>query len=117
VPIVAKSIRGRSAGATRLRLDAGEPVTLRDLIRNPDDRGRPLRCVPLVVQRDGGTVMLPADDEAVRRNDRMLLCGTERGKRLLEASVKNGYVLHYLLTGVDPPRGYVFRWVAERSTR
>jgi Trk K+ transport system NAD-binding subunit len=111
------SVCGADALALCERLDAGEPVTLRDLVRNPDDRERSLRCVPLVVQRSGGTHMLPADDEPVRRDDQILLCGTERSKRLLEASVNNGYTLHYLLTGVDPPRGYVFRWVAERSTR
>lgn len=108
------SVRGSDARALCERLETGDRVSLGDLIRNPDDRNSSLKCVALVVQRTGGVVTLPSEDELVERDDVILLCGTERSKRLLEASVNNGYTLHYLLTGNDPPRSYFFSWVAQR---
>lgn len=94
------------------RLDSGERILLRDVTRNPDDRNGSLRCVPLVMKRAGALVILPTGDEPLQPEDVILLCGTERSKRLLGASVNNRYTLHYLLTGIDPPRGYVFKWIA-----
>jgi Trk K+ transport system NAD-binding subunit len=108
------SVCSADASALCARLDAGDSILLRDLIRNPDDLDTSLPCVPLVMQRPGGLVMLPPGDEPVERDDVILLCGTERSKRLLEASVNNDYTLNYLLTGDDPPRGYIFNWVAQR---
>jgi len=108
------SVCSADAEALCERLDGGDRIFLGDLIRNPDDRDRSLNCVPLVVQHADALVMLPPDDELVEYDDVILLCGTERSKRLLEASVNNGYTLHYLLTGNDPPQSYSFSWVAQR---
>lgn len=111
------SVCPADAAALCDRLAAGDPVRLQDVVRDPVDLEKSLRCAPLVLQRDGDPIMLPADDEPLQQDDVILLCGTERSKRLLEASVNNRYTLHYLLTGVDPPRGYVFDWVTQRSSR
>lgn len=105
---------GSNAGALCEILDAGECVTLRDLIRSPEDSERLLQCVPLVLQRGESVKMLPDLDERVACGDAVLLCGTERSERLLLANVNNRYTLHYLLFGVDPPRGYLFTWIDRR---
>lgn len=98
------------------RLNVEESVSLDALIRNPDDLRTSLRCTPLAILRDGKTTMLPAASEMVRRNDIILFCGTELSKRILEANLNNWYTLEYLLTGVDPPRGFFFAWLAARHS-
>ena len=95
-------------------LDAGRSLTLGDLVRDPYDRTGCLSCVPLAIQRERETLMLPGDGEAVRRGDEILLCGTHRSEMLLAATLNNAYTLHYLITGTEAPRGYFFRWLARR---
>ena len=110
------ALHNNEAKALCERLDTGDRVRLRDLFRNPIDLDASLQCVPLVVQRGSRLMMLPTDDERVERNDVILFCGTERSKRLLQANVNNHYTLRYLLTGIDPPRGYFFAWIARRRS-
>ena len=95
-------------------LDAGKELTLGDLIRNPDNLDGSLACVPLAVRRGGELLMLPDDTEPVLPKDGILFCGTERSERLLRATLNNHYTLHYLTTGVEAPRGYLFQWIAQR---
>jgi len=95
-------------------VDAGGALRLSDLIRNPSDLGRSLSCVPLMIERAGVRIVLPSDAEAVAHGDELLFCGTERSERLLAASLNNPYTLRYLVTAEDPPRGYVFGWLARR---
>lgn len=92
-------------------LEAGAAISLGDLLRDPRDRRLQLHTVPLVVRSDAGAIYLPARDYQLRRNDRILLCGTEPAHRLLEATVHNEYTLYYLVTGREKPRAYWMRWL------
>ena len=98
-------------------LAAGGRLRLGDLIRRPDDYDTTLPCVPLVIQREGESLMLPSDDEPVRPGDRIIFCGTESCDALLAATLNNPYTLHYVTTGEDAPRGYVFTWLGRRMRR
>ncbi|GAB4354619.1 MAG: hypothetical protein Kow0060_05860 [Methylohalobius crimeensis] len=86
-------------------------ISLGDLLRDPRDRRVSLHTVPLVVRSDDGVTYMPAKSFRLRRNDRVLLCGTEAAHRMLEATVHNEYTLYYLVTGRDKPRAYWMRWL------
>ncbi len=90
---------------------------LGDLIRDPNDLDGNLACVPLVIRRGGELLMLPENTEAVLPGDGILFCGTEHSERLLRASLNNPYTLHYLISGEEAPRGYVFQWIAGWASR
>jgi voltage-gated potassium channel len=98
-------VREEASAVTEF-LDAGKHLMLGDLIR-----------VPLVIRRGGEILMLPDDTETVLYGDRILFCGTERSEKRFRSTLNNPYTLHYLLTGQAAPRGYVFQWLARRSTQ
>ena len=104
----------RQAGAVVERLRRGLHLTLGEMRRDPHDLQGSLPCMPLSIVRGERQIMLPADRESLRIGDRLLFCGTERGERLLEASMNNAYTLEYLVNGEDRPRGYFFRWLDGR---
>ncbi len=104
----------REAAAATELLNDGIPVTLLDLTRNPLDRQRTLDCVPLMLQREGECIMLPSDWQTVRLGDEIVYCGTERSEQLLLANLNNPYTLKFLVSGIDPPRGYFFNWLDQR---
>ena len=97
--------------------DAERSLTLGDLIRDPHDLNASLDCVPLAIQRKAERIMLPVNDQPVYRGDEILFCGTERSEMLLTATLNNPYTLYYLVTGMEAPRGYFFRWLARRRKK
>jgi Trk K+ transport system NAD-binding subunit len=90
-------------------------VHLRDLLRDPGRREVALDALPLVVARGDESIMLPDDDLVIEPGDRLLLCGTRRARHRLHAALRNPYTLHFLTTGEEVPRGWFFRWLAQRG--
>ena len=89
-------------------------MQLGDLLRNPYDLQRSISCIPLAIERGEERIMLPADNEPLFECDEILLCGTEHSETILSATLNNEYTLHYLISGMDPPRGYFFQWLSSR---
>lgn len=89
--------------------------TLGDIMRDPVDRARNLRCVPLAHERAGNTHILPVDSQEVKAGDRILFCGTWSTRRVMNTTLQNTYLMSYQITGVEEPRGYIMRWFTKRS--
>jgi len=68
-----------------------------------------------VIEHGEERIMLPADSQPLFECDEILFCGTEHSETILSATMNNAYTLDYLITGIDAPRGYLFRWFARRS--
>ena len=93
---------------------SGTTVTLGHLVCDPVDRRRRLACVPLVLRSGSSTQVLPALSTPVRPGDQILFCGTPRAARHIDAALSNEYLLAYLTTGIDEPRGYLMNWLTRR---
>ncbi len=107
----------RAAGALlTVRRDRGQ-VTLRDLLRDPSDRERPLSCLPMVVESGADTVVMPDLSMTVEPGQQILFCGTNDAYHLLDATLNNEYTLHYLITGRDEPRGIAMKWLVQHWPR
>ncbi len=103
-----------ASSALCARARAGETVTLGHLVSDPVDRRQRLACVPLVLRSGQATHVLPALSTPVHPGDQILFCGTPRAVGLLDAILNNEYLLGYLMTGVEEPRGYVMSWLTRR---
>ncbi len=95
----------------------GHTVTLGTLGRDPANRTGALPCLPLVLAKGRKIVILPREPQVLQAEDRILFCGTLKGHDLLDATVRNPYTLHYLLTGREEPRSHLFRWCIRRLGR
>ena len=101
--------------ATIEYLKKGGQLRLGELLRDPYNLEGKLSCIPLAIERGDKRIMLPADNEPILECDELLLCGTENSETMLAATLNNVYTLDYLITGIDPPRGYLFRWLTRKS--
>ena len=101
--------------ATVEYLKKGGQLRLGELLRDPYNLEGKLSCIPLAIERGDNRIMLPADNEPILECDEILLCGTENSENMLAATLNNVYTLDYLITGIDPPRGYLFRWLRRKS--
>lgn len=95
-------------------LERGGTVRLADVLKEPGDRDRRLPCVPLVLCRGDTVQVMPDLATPLHAGDQILLCGRERAVGLLDATLANEYTLGYFMTGAEPPRGYVMRWLLGR---
>ena len=105
------------ASAVMDYLQDGNTLSLHELIRDPHNLQAPLPCMPFSIARGEARIMLPDEKKLLQAGDEILFCGTEHGERMLSASMHNAYTLDYLITGQDKPRGYLFRWLYNRSRR
>ncbi|MDY7087827.1 MAG: NAD-binding protein [Actinomycetota bacterium] len=87
-------------------------IALGDLLRSPRDRAERLDAVPLMLLRDGRTVLRPDDEVTVTTGDQLLLVGRGYTPRALLDTMTNRVVAEYVLTGRHVPAG----WVAQRVT-
>ncbi len=101
--------------ATVEHLKKGGKLRLGELLRDPYNLKGSISCIPLAIERGDKRFMLPADNELILECDEILLCGTEHSETMLAATINNAYTLDYLITGIDAPRGYLFRWLARRN--
>ena len=110
------TLSAKETVAANERLTDKEQLNLGDILKDPCDSQISLSCVALTIHRGGRVIMLPEDTEALQSQDEILFCGTAQSKRMLAASLNNPYILHYLITGNDLPRGYFFTWLSNRNT-
>nr|WP_221374617.1 potassium channel protein [Actinoplanes polyasparticus] len=99
----------RDAPALQPWLRSG--VAVGDLLRSPRDRDKRLDAVPLMLARDGGTVLGPGDDVQVRTGDEILFVGRPYSRRALVDTVTNRVVAEYVISGREVPAGWVWQRV------
>lgn len=99
-------------------LQQGEVVCLRDLFRDPRDRGRKLAALALMLKRDQQYLLLPRQEELLQPGDRILFCGKAEAYRQMGWILSNGNVLDYIL-GKPQQAGWVARklgrWLESRQ--
>lgn len=106
-----------AAPAVQSVIENAGVVRLRDILRDPADRGSHLACIALVVRTDSDIQLMPDPDYNLSIGDQILLCGRDKDLHLVEATFNNEYTLKYLISGTDAPRGYFMQWVARRLRR
>ena len=99
------------------QMKEGCEIRLAHLLTDPHDPARRLRCVPLLLHRDGVGRLLPEDDTRLQRNDQLLFCGLPEAEDDMRLLVANYNMLNYIVTGEDRPAGYIWQWLSRRRAR
>ncbi|WP_250030100.1 potassium channel family protein [Paractinoplanes maris] len=86
-------------------------VVVGDLLRSPRDRDQRLDAVPLMLMRDGETVLGPGDDVRLQVGDELLIVGRPYSRRALIDTVTNRVVAEYVLSGREVPAGWIWQRV------
>lgn len=92
--------------AGRLRLGA--------LLRDPQDRERPLDIVTLAIIREGRMLLTPDDDEMLLAHDRLLLVGRSYDRRALDTVVGVPVAAAYVISGQRVGQSWLWRTLIDR---
>jgi Trk K+ transport system NAD-binding subunit len=93
-------------GATSFRIE--------QLLFDPTNPGVRMRVTPLMLEREGTTVLLPSDDTALKPGDRILFAGDNVARRLQHRYLTEPGTVAWVCSGSEPARGYIFRWLEQR---
>jgi Trk K+ transport system NAD-binding subunit len=89
-------------------LARGQPLTLADLMRRPDDRDATLPVAALVLIRDGETQFMPPEDTPLAIDDQVLLVGKPGGLTQISEIRHYPSTVEYLATGREVPLTWVW---------
>lgn len=84
-------------------------INLSTILNDPSQRTRNLPCVPLLLKRDDTFTLLPEADTQLQMGDALLFCGDETSELKIEEALNDIYLLNFLITGQDQPRGSLLR--------
>ncbi|MDH3376298.1 MAG: NAD-binding protein [Gammaproteobacteria bacterium] len=101
--------RATDTPAVAQALANGDTVLLEHLCRDPHDRKRLLRCVPLLMKRGREHNLLPGLKTALQPFDQILFCGRETAIHRMSRICYDPSVLCYTTTGKRPAAGWVWR--------
>jgi len=91
-----------------LLMDHGH-ATVGDLLRLPSNRDETLACVPLFLKRTDESVELPDDRFVLQPGDQLLFAGRNWARDRQQSLLRSDKVRDYVLTGRDPPVGWIWR--------
>ncbi|MDO5628056.1 MAG: NAD-binding protein [Mobilicoccus sp.] len=94
------------------------PVTIGDLLRDPDDRDSAVPATVLVLRRGEDVVFMPEESTPLREDDELLVAGRARALTDLTVALDHDSLLEYLVSGEVVSTTWVFRaWRALRADR
>ncbi len=106
------------APALYRRLMRGEQVRLGDILLSPQQRDQALELEVLYLKRDDDdNLCLPDPDTLIRAGDELLLVGRREARDAFDLALINEYAMHYVLTGVELPRGRIWQYLAQKLKR
>jgi voltage-gated potassium channel len=93
-----------------------DPLTIRDLLRNPDDRETFTPVVVLALTRNGRLVPAPEESMELQPGDDLLVASPGRGYVAIRDTLFNEAVIQHLVTGDDVPTSWAWRRLTGHRT-
>lgn len=94
-------------------LSQGNLLQLNCLVRDPRDRAKNLASVPLLLVRNQEKILSPDESEYLEVGDQLLWCGTRAAADWMSWTLRDPFMLIYLVTGQVMPRSYLWRWLQQ----
>lgn len=114
-----------SPASTRVTIEAAQApgvltwlrhheLRLGDLLRDPDDRDRPLGLVALILTRGTDDEFLPGDDTVLAQGDEIVFAGHDGAIGRLDHTLFHAGAVEYVATGNVVPETWIFRLLSPR---
>ncbi len=98
-----------TAPAIATSLERGRRLPIGLFSRDPRRREDMLPALVLLIRRESGDLLVPADSEPMTLGDQLLFCGTSPARQLSTWIAVNHNALDYILTGDERPDGWLWR--------
>ncbi|MCS6995676.1 MAG: NAD-binding protein [Casimicrobiaceae bacterium] len=106
-----------SPGVFYALLQSGRPFLLAHLLEHRDEQPPEVPAMALMVQRGAESLLLPSADTELKAGDRVLMVGRAAARTWQQRLMLDASAMQWQLTGQEPPRTWLFRWLADRQAR
>jgi len=98
-----------SAPAVAQALEYGRSINIGHITQDPVTNTKKLKCVPLLLVREGEEILMPEDDIEIKPSDQILFCGQREVQHSMRWSLNVMHSLNYVMKIENQPESYVFR--------
>ena len=95
--------------------DVQPPLSIGDLLINPEQPPNRINAVPLLLLRKKKEIPLPSEDTPLMSGDRILFAGQRGEGELQKRFLLEPSPLVFVRTGMEPPRSWLFRRLLQRD--
>ena len=95
--------------------DIDPPLSIGDILVNPENPPERMPAVPLLLMRDDTEMPLPPEDTQLLAGDRVLFAGQRDVEYFQKRFFLEPSPLGYVRTGIEPPRSWLFRHLLSRG--
>lgn len=95
--------------------DVQPPLSIGDLLVNPEQPPNRINAVPLLLLRKKKEIPLPSEDTLLMSGDRILFAGQRGEGELQKRFLLEPSPLVFVRTGMEPPRSWLFRRLLQRD--
>ncbi len=93
-------------------------VPLKEILRDPYNRSKQLKCrVLYMTRKNGSAMMLPYPQTQIQEGDHLLFVGDSSTRHALEFTLKNENTIEYVLNGQEAPGGWVWEKIGQLHTK
>lgn len=106
-------INKKEAVAVVRAISFGRRIMISHLTQDPVAREHKLKCVPLLLERDGEYTLMPDDETEIKIDDTILLCGMREAKNSMHWTLQVMSSLNYVMTFENEPESYLWRKIKQ----
>ena len=102
-------INDKKTPAVSNAITLGRAITLNHITQDPVSRDHKLKCVALLLARDGDYQLMPDDQVNLQPGDQILFCGMHEAMNSMHWTLNVMSSLNYVMSYEDEPESYLWR--------
>ena len=107
-------INNEEAPAVINGLTLGRMIILDHLTQDPASKDHKLKCVALLLERDGDYQIMPDDSTSIQSGDHILFCGMLEAMNSMHWTLKVMSSLNYVMSFESEPESYMWRKLKQK---
>jgi len=93
----------------------GRNISLQCITQDPISRTYRLKCVPLLLQRNGDFQIMPDDETELKDGDRILFCGMREAMNSMNWTLNVMSSLNYIMNYDNEPESYLIKALTRKK--
>ncbi len=92
----------------------GRKISLNTLTQDPASQKHKLKCVALLIEREGSFQLMPDDSNVIKAGDQILFCGMRETMNSMQWTLHSMSNMNYVMTFESEPQSFIWRKLSRK---